>query len=156
MLDNCTIQERWTGVNELIERWLQARQSIIVKFCDLSGIHEQRTETDSPSTRLQTFCQQLVDYLSAGHFEVYYELLREAEAFADGSADQAHALLPGINATTAQAMAFNDRFVDAEGLLTTLPKSLSQLGETLESRFELEDQLIDLLHESHREQVQVA
>ena len=156
MLDNCTIQERWTGVNEIIERWLQARQTVIVKFCNLSGVHEQRTENDSPSERLQTFCQGLVDYLSAGHFEVYYELIREAEAFDDGSAEQAKALLPGISSTTEKAMAFNDQYVDAEGLLDDLPSSLSDLGEILEARFELEDQLIDLLHESHRDQVQVA
>ena len=156
MLDNCTIQERWNGVNELIERWLQARQTIIVQFCNLSGIHEQRKETDSPSQRLQTFCEHLVDYLSAGHFEVYYELIREAEAFADGSAEQAKALLPGISATTQKAMAFNDQYIDAEGLLDGLPASLSELGEILEARFELEDQLIDTLHESHRDKVQVA
>jgi regulator of sigma D len=153
MLDNCTIQERWTGVNDLVERWLQERQAIIVQFCALSGVHELKADADPSNVRLQKFCQQLVDYMSAGHFEVYYELIREAEAFADGSADLANDMMPQITLTTEIAMEFNDSYASAEGSLVTLPKSLSKLGETLASRFELEDRLIDTMHESHREAV---
>ncbi len=153
MLDNCTIEERWIGVNELIERWLQERQAIIVQFCALSGVHELKADADPSNNRLQQFCQQLVDYMSAGHFEVYYELIREAEAFADGSAAIASDLMPQLTLTTGIAMDFNDRFANAEGGLMTLPKSLSKLGETLASRFEMEDRLIDTMHESHREAV---
>ncbi|ARN73657.1 sigma D regulator [Oceanicoccus sagamiensis] len=153
MLDNCTIEERWAGVNELVARWLQERQSIIVQFCALSGVHELKADADPSNNRLQQFCQQMVDYMSAGHFEVYYELIREAEAFADGSADIANDLMPQLTLTTDIAMDFNDRYANAEGNLMTLPKSLSKLGETLASRFEMEDSLIDTMHESHREAV---
>ena len=153
MLDNCTIKERWTGVNTLIERWLQARQAVIVEFCALSGVHELSSRPDSSNTRLLNFCEQLVDYLSTGHFEVYYELIREAEAFADGSAELAKSLMPQITATTQTAMAFHDQYAESEGDITALPKNLSKLGEILEARFELEDQLIDTLHEAHRELV---
>jgi regulator of sigma D len=153
MLDNCTIEERWTGVNDLIDRWLQERQAIIVQFCALSGVHELSADADPSHVRLQKFCQQLVDYMSSGHFEIYYELIREAEAFADGTASAAKALMPKITITTELAMSFNDKYASAEGTLVALPKSLSSLGETLASRFELEDNLINTLHESHREQV---
>ena len=153
MLDNCTKEERWAGVNELVSRWLQERQAIIVQFCALSGVHELKADADPANNRLQQFCQHLVDYMSAGHFEVYYELIREAEAFADGSADIATDLMPEITLTTDIAMDFNDRYADAEGNLMTLPKSLSKLGETLASHFEMEDRLIDTMHESHREAV---
>ena len=154
MLDDCSIEERWSGVNQLIERWLQERQSIIVQFCALSGVHELRSSDADPSNlRLQKFCQILVDYMSAGHFEVYYELIREAEEFDDGSAEIANALMPRITITTEVAMEFNDKYSSADGTLTNLPKNLSKLGEVLASRFELEDQLIDVMHEAHREQV---
>ncbi len=153
MLDNCTIEERWTGVNALIERWLQARQAVIVEFCALSGVHELNSQPDSSNTRLLNFCEQLVDYLSSGHFEVYYELIREAEAFADGSAELAKSLMPQITATTETAMHFHDHYAEAEGEIDELPRNLSKLGEILEARFELEDQLIDTLHEAHRELV---
>ncbi|MFA7554945.1 MAG: sigma D regulator [Spongiibacteraceae bacterium] len=153
MLDNCTIEERWSGVNELIDRWLQARQTIIVQFCSLSGVHELRANADPSNIHLQKFCELLMDYISAGHFEVYYQLIREAEAFQDGSANIAKALMPRITATTEAAMDFNDRYLDARGNMENLPKCLSKLGETMAARFELEDQLIDTLHDSHREQV---
>jgi regulator of sigma D len=156
MLDNCSIEERWSGVNQLIERWLQERQSLILNFCGLSGVHELRENADPSNIRLQNFCQLLMDYVSAGHFEIYYQLIREAEVFEDGSEKLAQALMPDITATTSIAITFNDIYADANANLDKLPKSLSKLGETLASRFDMEDQLINTLHESHREQVEVA
>ena len=73
--------------------------------------------------------------------------------FLDGSADIASDLMPQITLTTKIAMDFNDRDASTESGLMTLPKSLSKLGETLASRFEMEDRLIDTMHESHREAV---
>lgn len=163
MLDKCTIEERWSGVGEMIDRWLQERQDLIVQFCALSGVHEYSPKTDKCHRRLQRFCQLLMDYVSSGHFEVYYQLIREAEEFKDGSAELAKSLFPYINATTEAAMDFNDTYGEisaesvngtgADATSLTLSKSLSKLGETMASRFELEDRLIDALHEAHREQV---
>lgn len=153
MLDQCTIEERWAGVNDIIERWLQQRQDLIVQFCALSGVHELKTAAERSNLRLQNFCQLLVDYVSSGHFEVYYQLIREAEEFEDGSAELAKSLLPRIISSTERAMAFNDQYTGVEEAPNSLPRSLSSLGETLASRFDLEDQLIDAMHEAHRSQV---
>lgn len=155
MLDNCDIKERWSGVNKLIERWLAERQAVIVQFCAISGVHVLSPQSATANRqRLQRYCQLLLDYVSAGHFEVYYELLREAEAFQDGSAELATALMPEINATTAQALDFSDKYAEAEPrALTSLAKDLSRLGEILAERFDLEDRLIDAMHSCHREQV---
>jgi len=154
MLDNCDIKERWSGVNELIERWLAARQSLIVQFCAISGIHEFSPQGIANKNRLQKFCQLLLDYASTGHFEVFYQLLLEAEAFEDGSAEAAKSLLPKINATTTTALDFNDRYVDTASTgSNTLAKDLSRLGEVLAARFDYEDQLIAVTHVAHREQV---
>jgi regulator of sigma D len=152
MLDDCTIQERWLNVNVLVERWLAERQAVIVQFCALSGVHLQSPQRGSNAARLQRFCQLLLDYVSAGHFEIYYELVREAEEFKDGSVEIANRLLPAITATTETLLDFNDRYVDAKPS-PELAQSLSRLGETLAERFELEDQLIEALHTCHREQV---
>ena len=154
MLENCSLEERWAGVNDLIDRWLQARQSVIVQFCALSGVHELNSDQPLPQERIEQFCQLLVDYLSAGHFEVYHQLVREAEAFADGSAELASDLIPRIEVTTGLAMEFNDRYAESDSTdFGNLSQHLSKLGEMLASRFELEDQLIDTLHESHRHAV---
>jgi regulator of sigma D len=153
MLDNCTIEERWNAVDKLVERWLQERQLVIVQFCALSGVHELNQDDDPSSMRLQNFCQLLVDYMSAGHFEVYYEVIREAEAFQDGSVNLAKGLMPEITLTTKISMDFNDLYTGGKGDWGRLSSSLSKLGENLAARFELEDQLINTMHESHREQV---
>lgn len=153
MLDNCTIEERWSGVDQLVERWLQERQSVILQFCALSGVHELRSDADPSNVKLQKFCQLLMDYVSAGHFEVYYQLIREGEAFKDGSAETAKQLMPKLTDTTSVVVEFNDRYSDTDGDISDLPKSLSKLGEILASRFELEDQLINSLHYSHRDLV---
>ena len=153
MLDQCTIKERFEGVNQMIERWLQERQALIVQYCALSGIHEHSPDTEAATARLDHFCALLVDYASAGHFEIYYQLIREAEAFDDGSAEKANALLPRIVDSTETAMDFHDKYTDCARQLTELPQDLSGLGETLASRFDLEDRLINTLHEAHREQV---
>ena len=40
MLDNCqTLQEHWGGVNEIIDRWLEERRELLVKYCELSEIN---------------------------------------------------------------------------------------------------------------------
>src|SRR5690606_39419077 len=79
MLESCrNAQERWGGVHLLIDRWLQERHALITAF------HELHTGVE-PVTRpaLQKFCQLLLDYVSAGHFEIYEQLIHEGEAFGD-------------------------------------------------------------------------
>lgn len=153
MLDNCDIKERWSGVDKLVDRWLSERQSLIVQFCALSGVHEL-SGTNASRSRLQKFCQLLLDYVSAGHFEVFYELVREAEAFADGSADVAKALIPLINETTQRALDFNDKYAEAtQAPIASLARDLSALGEVFAERFDSEDRLIRVTHSCHREQV---
>lgn len=158
MLENCDIKERWSGVDTLISRWLGDRQRVIVDFCALSGVQALAPQaTQSRQARLQTFCEQLLDYVSSGHFEVYYELLREAEEFCDGTAERANALLPAITGTTQGILDFNDRYaargVEAKFEPGLLAKDLSGLGELLAERFDYEDSLIAELHAVHRELV---
>jgi regulator of sigma D len=92
-----------------------------------------------------------VDYVSAGHFEIYYQLLEEAEAYHDGSIEKAQALLPRITETTQIILDFNDRYNDVKAIFDAglLAKHLSALGETMAARFDLEDRLVAKLHHSH-------
>ncbi|MCR8922223.1 sigma D regulator [Dasania sp. GY-MA-18] len=149
MLDTCTIEERWSGVNDMIERWLEERQKLIVEFCAAGEDHKSAEQLHK---RLQNFCQLLVDYVCAGHFEVYYQLLREAEEFKDGSANIAQGLLPELNENTSIAMEFHDQYAETDPStpLNDLSTKLSKLGETLELRFEIEDRLIDVMHNAHK------
>ncbi|MGK0441064.1 MAG: regulator of sigma D [Pseudohongiellaceae bacterium] len=151
MLDTCTKEERWSGVEEMITRWLEERQQLIVEFCAAGGAQENETRQEL-NERLKKFCQTLVDYVCAGHFEVYYQLIREAEEFKDGSANIAQNLLPELKENTNITMTFHDQFAEANNETDTseLSNQLSKLGETIELRFEIEDRLIDVMHNAHK------
>jgi regulator of sigma D len=154
MPDNSkNIQERWSNVDGLLERLLEERQTLIVQYCSLTGAKTYTPGEEKTLSRIRNFCQTLVDYVSAGHFEVYAELLEEAEAFADGSEETAKLLLPKITVSTEAALDFNDLYESADGPFVNLADRLSKLGELLEARFQYEDQLIENLHQVHREQV---
>ncbi len=156
MLENCqSAKERWGGVSEIIDRWLRERQELIVRYCHLTSL-EEFSDVEEVVRSFTEFCQILLDYVSAGHFEVYEQLLSEAKEFNDGGVDLANKLYPEIQKTTEAALDFNDRFdntpEEAEELRELIP-ALSRLGEQLEERFELEDTLIEALHTSHADQI---
>lgn len=150
MLENCkNAKERWGGVSEIIDRWLQERQDLLVLYCELS------TDKDPAvaATHLQSFCQILVDYVSAGHFEVYDQLIKEGQEFDDADAlKQASELFKHIDATTEVALDFNDKYLETDDL-TDLPTDLSRIGEVMESRFAAEDKMISVLHVAHKDMV---
>ena len=54
--------------------------------------------------------------------------------------------------TTDALLDLNDKYQETDDL-DALKEDLSKLGEYLESRFELEDRIIEVLHVSHRDQV---
>lgn len=153
MLENCkTAHERWGGVSEIIDRWLQSRQSLLVRFCALSEKKELADGDGETEENLRLLCQQLVDYVSAGHFEVYDQLIREGREFDDQQGlQQARALYREIDATTDVAVDFNDKYQETDDL-ATLATDLSQLGEALETRFSAEDRMIATLHTAHKNQ----
>jgi regulator of sigma D len=152
MLENCrNARERWGGVSELIDRWLKERQELLVQYCELSGENDF-SQTDALREKFVRLCEVLVDYVSAGHFEVYEQLIQEAREFNDGGLELAAKLYPRIEQTTEVALNFNDR-LDGRELseveIRELFNELSRLGEVLESRFEMEDFLIENLHNAH-------
>lgn len=158
MLENCkTREERWDGVNALVERWLAERQELIVLYCSLSGVHAFSPNSTQSIGKLNQFCEILLDYVSAGHFEVYEQLVKEAEAFDDkGASDLLEASMPALKSSTEAALNFNDKFDTTERCrdkMAELKADLSLLGESLVARFDLEDQLISELHDSHSEMV---
>lgn len=154
MLENCkTAHERWGGVSDIIDRWLHSRQSLLVRFCALSEKKEFTEGDAGVDENLRQLCQYLMDYISAGHFEVYEQLIREGQDFGDKPAlDRARALYREIDSTTDVAVDFNDKYLETDDL-SSLPGDLSQLGEALETRFESEDQMIAVLHTAHKNQL---
>ncbi|WP_249678429.1 sigma D regulator [Pseudomonas abieticivorans] len=156
MLESCqNAQERWGGVHLLIDRWLQERQELVRAF-DVLGETPEALAGDRK--KLREFCGVLVDYVSAGHFEVYEQLIAEAKAFKDEQGlELADTIFPRIEAITQSALDFNDHCDKGDcSCSETLAGKLKDLGSSLHERFELEDCLIEVLHNAHKEEGVVA
>ncbi|MGI0119493.1 sigma D regulator [Zooshikella sp. RANM57] len=156
MLEGChNAKERWGGVSEIIDRWLNERQELIVLYCDINGLNGNKDKKKHVKyDELQSLCQLMMDYVSAGHFEVYEQLLREGKEFDDGGIEVAKQLYPLIQKTTEVCLHFNDKYdsqASCESMQDKVREDLSQLGQAMEERFTYEDQLIEVLHNAHKE-----
>lgn len=135
-------QAAWGGANQAIDKWLADRETVLVQYCKLAGLKPFEHERQLPdASALKEFCSDLLDYTSAGHFEMYDKLVDEQR---DDAKQLAAKVYPGINASTDVVLNFNDRYaeISADDELGSLDDDLSQLGEALSQRFELEDSLI--------------
>ena len=153
MLEDCkSARERWGGVHQLIDRWLEQRHQLLEVFSKLDGSCDAELETITKE-RLDTFSETLMDYISAGHFEVYPQLREEARSFDDDEAlALADRLLERLEMSTELVLAFDQDYVDGASCdrnLHRLPAWIDRLERGLRERFSLEDQLIQRLHEVH-------
>ena len=100
MLENCkTAHERWGGVHKMIDNWLSERQQLIVLYCNLSA--SKPLSADDPlGPNISRFCQVMIDYCSAGHFEIYEQLINEAKEYDDGGVELAKELVPQLDKLT--------------------------------------------------------
>ncbi|MDB6143430.1 MAG: rsd [Pseudomonas sp.] len=152
MLESCqNAQERWGGVHKLIDRWLEDRQKLVSHY---DGLGDTPETLAKDRKALQEFCGVLVDYVSAGHFEVYEQLTSEAKAFEDERGlELAKQIYPRIDVITEFALAFNDRCDKGDcSDCSVVAAEFKKLGSLLHERFELEDCLIEVLHNSHKTQ----
>jgi len=148
--------QHWGKVDQLIEGWLKERQDLIKLYVAVDGLKELAPSDTPISVKLQAFSQMLIDYVSAGHFEIYDELTQEAEEFQEDYSELVTSALPRIQESTELALDFNDKYANLELCIESLQQvvtDLSLLGEKMVERFELEDQMIDVLHTRHRELV---
>lgn len=151
MLENCqSAKERWGGVSEIIDRWLQERQELLVVYCALSNQGNFEETSLSDQSQIKKLCQVLVDYVSAGHFEVYNQLIREGKDFGDKNGLREGAeLYQVIDKITEAMLDFNDKYQETDDL-NQFSQDLSAVGQMLETRFTAEDQMINVLHTSHK------
>jgi regulator of sigma D len=147
-------QKQFHAVDALLTRWLKERRQLLGRYTELAVTLDTQIDTQVLKKKQQVLCELLVDYVSAGHFEVYHELIEEAESFGDGSSAIARELIPSIGDTTEVILAYEEKYAGDCGQTEGIRRDLSALGEMLESRFVLEDQLIAGLHARHRRQVE--
>ncbi|MGD8589100.1 MAG: Rsd/AlgQ family anti-sigma factor [Chromatiales bacterium] len=139
------VQERRKGTQEMINKLLSERQEVLVMFCQVAGL-EPYTRTQSLDNLLQTFCQILVDYTAFGHFEVFGRIGNGNERRVR-VIQMAEEIYPAFVEATETAVNFNDKYdiSDHQLVLDRLADDLSELGETLATRIELEDKLVSCM-----------
>ena len=152
--NNSKPEQQFAAVEELLTRWLKERRELLGKYTEIVVALDSNPDGEGLARRQGALCEVLVDYISAGHFEVFNELLNKAESYADGSGALAGQLMPAIGDTTEVILAYEEKYGDGVIYPDTLRRDLSSLGELLESRFVLEDRLIAGLHSKHRRLVE--
>ncbi|EKE84529.1 Rsd/AlgQ family anti-sigma factor [Idiomarina xiamenensis] len=139
-------KQRWGGNNQAIDHWLNERQQLLVGYCQLAGLPPYtKDQQELPAIEsIREFCGQLVDYVSAGHFEVYDHITREHVSRGHEIGRLTDDLFPLIADTTDIALDFNDRYgnIAADSEFATFDRDLSALGEAIELRLEFEDRLL--------------
>jgi regulator of sigma D len=135
--------------NQQIDSWLEERESVLKQYCALAGLLPFETHTALPPLQqINAFCEVLMDYISAGHFNIYK--ITESVNHCCERDGKVAALLQDIQNTTDKALSFNDLYVQGgEGQgFSQFDQHLSVLGETLEERFEKEDSLVRILYQN--------
>lgn len=140
-----TVSERRAHTREMIAKLVSERTNMLVLYCRVAGL-EPFTATKPVQVALQEFCQILIDYIASGHFVLYERISNGTERRRD-VAQLAEELYPRIARATEVALDFNDKY-DCEDhcdVLDSLAADLSQLGEEMAVRIELEDRLLEVL-----------
>ena len=145
-----TAEQQFSAVEELLTAWLKERREVLARYTEIVVATDISNKESDLAPRQIRFCEVLVDYVSAGHFEVFKGLLDEAEAYGDDSTALARDLIPRIGDTTEVILAYDEKYSQPGQWRETLERDLSALGEVLETRFVLEDRLIAGLHNAHR------
>lgn len=142
--------ERRAASQAAIGRLLLERRDMLVLFCRVAGLDPFPHNTQVQKV-LQDFCQVLVDYVAAAHFSLYERIVNGTERRAAVVA-LAHGLYPEIEMCTETAIVFNDKYDCADQCqdISHLHADLSELGEALATRIELEDRLIAALMGSRK------
>lgn len=145
-------KQRWGGGYSIIDRWLKKRQRLIVRYYNVLSAEPLNPKQNQLADSMSIFCESLMNYCSISHFQVYEKLLSRAKKL-DG-ADLAHirSSFNLLEEITSNLVDFNDQYNSRCNLdtLMGLSASLSKVGELLEDRFVLEDELIATLHNTHQ------
>ncbi len=139
------VSDRRHRTREMIDKWLDERQQMLVVFCQLAGLEPY--SPDKPVKQLlRDFCQVLMDYTAFGHFEVFDRITRGEER-RSSVVVVAERLYPQVAEITDVAVTFNDKYdtSDHDQPMGHLDEDLSRLGEVLAVRIEMEDKLVNAL-----------
>ncbi len=133
-------------IEAIITRW-KSQRSEIHNNLDESLYSDHALQLEERDFPIEDFCESLMDYISAGHFEVYEKLLHDSTEQLEAHKQLLKDIYESIENTTDLALDFNEKY---KGELlhssedASLPVDLARLDNALTIRFALEDQLLEL------------
>ena len=139
------IPERRKAVQDKLHALLESRTETLSLYSQLAAMRPFKLEHDIQML-LQEFCESLVDYTASAHFQIYSYVESGTERRA-AVMEVAEQVYPRIAAMTKVILDFNEKY-DCEDTcdnLSHLDTELSQLGEVLADRIQLEDQIISAM-----------
>ncbi|MCG6200179.1 sigma D regulator [Psychromonas antarctica] len=146
-------KNEWGGTLSVIDNWLKDRQELVVLYCKIAALppYQQTIRSLPTQENITKFCQILLDYTSKGHFEVYEQIILQCKLDGENNLKIAQELYSRITTTTDTALSFNDKYAysASDSALLDFDEDLSELGQVMESRFEREDQLLEVVHLHH-------
>lgn len=143
-------QEQWKGSSSVIDHWLETRQELLVSYCKLAGLPPFESKELPTVQTLQSFNQQLIDYISEGHFKIYNQVIEQWNATGYSPTDEISQIYSKISLTTDSLLNFTEKYTDCseKKMTSCFDSDLSSLGELIEIRLEFEDSLIQLISSS--------
>jgi len=91
------------GIKELaINNWLLERHKLLIAYCELAGItpNEQDEAALPHDLHIKHFCQILMDYISAGHFEIFEKIISDTQYSTCNTANALHNIYSKILVST--------------------------------------------------------
>ncbi len=140
------LRDQFGGRFDALDHWLASRKDLLVLYCRLSVVPNRR-EALPGTNEIAQLCNALVDYVSAGHFEIYEQLLDVAEKRGKTAQQLAKRLFPHIAESTDAIVNFSEKYGDhtEDSLSEEFDRDLASIGQILEERLEWEDALIAAL-----------
>lgn len=138
--------DRRKQTNTMVSKLIEERNHLWQLYCGVAGL-EPFTPDKPIENRIQDFCQSMVDYLALSHFGIYQRIASGQER-RQKVVRIAETLYPAISRATEAAVEFNDKYEHMTGdkeQLAHLSDDLSQLGEQMALRNDLEDHLLEIM-----------
>ena len=128
-----------------LDALVSSRNATLTLLTELAGRQPFNPEP-SVEKALRAFCEALIDYTASAHFQLYRYLSdkRERRSSVISVADEVY---PKIIETTDQILRFNDKYesMSLDNSVEFLAVDLSNLGECIAERIQLEDEIISAM-----------
>ena len=142
---NTSEVDRRSKTREKLDVLVQSRTETLALLTELAGRQPFNTEP-SMEKALRRFCEALIDYTASAHFQLYRYLADNRER-RQSVLSIAEKIYPRIVETTDVILRFNDKYeaMSLDNSIEFLAVDLSNLGECLADRIQLEDQVISAM-----------